>query len=220
MTSFEDEMRAEMAEMRIFMKQTGISRKIIVMASPNVQDNFRLQLFDPRKLVYENNKWTLNTCIGNALLREINPADLEGLSREKVVKMIRTMIRKYYRFMGYDSVALYSDSEVKNLQRKEKRRRKQQGDRESASFLQHVEKNVPEILDLEPIKPSDDPETRTQKKKAIQKLKEKFDYRLIVVDEFHNMVARKENTKKSAAKILTQIVRFCKFTRILLLSAT
>ena len=37
-------------EMREYMKQTGASKKIIIIASPNVQSNFKLQLFDERKL--------------------------------------------------------------------------------------------------------------------------------------------------------------------------
>ena len=37
-------------EMRDYLKQMGIVQRIIVVASPNVQDNFRLQLFDDRKL--------------------------------------------------------------------------------------------------------------------------------------------------------------------------
>ena len=35
-------------EMRDYMKQMGIMQQIIVIASPNVQENFRLQLFDER----------------------------------------------------------------------------------------------------------------------------------------------------------------------------
>ena len=37
-------------EMRDYLRQMGINKRIIVVASPNVQDNFRLQLFDERKL--------------------------------------------------------------------------------------------------------------------------------------------------------------------------
>ena len=37
-------------EMRDYMKQMGITQRIFVVASPNVQENFKLQLFDERKL--------------------------------------------------------------------------------------------------------------------------------------------------------------------------
>jgi len=36
-------------EQRDYLKQIGVSKRTIVVASPNVQDNFRLQLFDERK---------------------------------------------------------------------------------------------------------------------------------------------------------------------------
>ena len=208
-------------EMREYMKQTGVLKKIMIIASPNVQDNFRKQLFDASKLKQmKNGSWNLETCVGNRLVKEINPTNIKDLPRERVIKTIRALIKKYYRFMGYDSVALYSDSEIKHLQRKEDRKNRRDGKRGQHSFLEHIENDLPEILDLEPIRSSDDEVTIEQKKKVIAKIKEKFDYRLIVVDEFHNMIARKENTKKSAAKILLQIVRYCKYTRLILLSAT
>ena len=37
-------------EYRDYMKSFGIKKRIIIVASPNVQYNFRLQLFDERKL--------------------------------------------------------------------------------------------------------------------------------------------------------------------------
>jgi hypothetical protein len=37
-------------EMRDYMKQIGINKRIIIVASENVQDNFKSQLFDERKL--------------------------------------------------------------------------------------------------------------------------------------------------------------------------
>ena len=36
-------------EMRDYLRQMGINKRIIIVASPNVQDNFKLQLFDERK---------------------------------------------------------------------------------------------------------------------------------------------------------------------------
>ena len=88
-------------EMRAYMKQIGLTKKIIVVASPNVQDNFKLQLFDERRLeLLENGQWNLNTCVGPALLKEINPNNLRGLSRERIISQIKTIINTYYVFMG------------------------------------------------------------------------------------------------------------------------
>ena len=44
--------------------------------------------------------WNLNTCIGNALLHEINPTNLRGLTKEKISSQIRSLINNYYVFMG------------------------------------------------------------------------------------------------------------------------
>ena len=88
-------------EMRAYMKQLGLSKKIIIVASPNVQDNFKLQLFDERRLeLIGDNQWNLNTCVGPALLKEINPNNLRGLSRERIISQIKTIIQTYYVFMG------------------------------------------------------------------------------------------------------------------------
>jgi superfamily II DNA or RNA helicase len=94
-------------EMRSYMKQVGIRHKIIVVASPNVQANFRMQLFDERKLKEENGLWNLNTCIGSALIKEINPTSLKGVSRERVISQIRGIINTFYIFMGYIELANY-----------------------------------------------------------------------------------------------------------------
>ena len=73
-------------EMRDYLRQMGISKQIIIVASPNVQDNFRLQLFDERKLKEQDGIWTTKGCLGNKLLKEINPTGMKGLKRDKVIK--------------------------------------------------------------------------------------------------------------------------------------
>jgi hypothetical protein len=100
-------------EMRGFMKQVGLIQKILVVASPNVQQNFRLQLFDERKLKLENGLWNLNTCIGNNLLKEINPTSLQGILRERVIGEINSLINQYYKFVGYVELANYIKRTIK-----------------------------------------------------------------------------------------------------------
>ena len=63
-------------EMRSYMKQIGMRKQILIIASPNVQDNFRLQLFDESKLKFENGIWKMESCIGKKLLDEINPTNM------------------------------------------------------------------------------------------------------------------------------------------------
>uniref|UniRef100_A0A6C0B863 Helicase ATP-binding domain-containing protein n=1 Tax=viral metagenome TaxID=1070528 RepID=A0A6C0B863_9ZZZZ len=101
-------------EMRAYLKQVGVTQKIMIVASPNVQVNFRTQLFNDKKLKEINGLWNLDTCVGNLLLREINPTSLKGLTRERVVSEINGLIHQYYVFMGYGELANYI-SKVTNI---------------------------------------------------------------------------------------------------------
>jgi len=92
-------------EMRDYLKQMGITERIIVVAAPNVQDNFKLQLFDERKLKKIDGLWNLQACTGNKYLKEINPMNMKGLSKEKVVRQIRNIISSAYLFLGYTEFA-------------------------------------------------------------------------------------------------------------------
>jgi len=94
-------------EMRQYMKQVGIKQRIIVVASPNVQANFRLQLFDEKKLVKDGEIWKIQSCVGNALLKEINPTSMSGLSKDKIISNIKSIIKQSYLFMGYVEFANY-----------------------------------------------------------------------------------------------------------------
>lgn len=88
-------------EMRDYLKQMGINKRIVVVASPNVQDNFRLQLFDERNLKEIDGLWNIKSCTGNKFIREINPMSMKGLSKEKVVTQIKRIINNSYLFVGY-----------------------------------------------------------------------------------------------------------------------
>ena len=94
-------------EMRDYLKQLGIVQRIIIVASPNVQENFKLQLFDDRKLKEINGLWNIKSCTGNKYLREINPMAMKGLSKEKVILQINRLINNSYIFMGYIEFANY-----------------------------------------------------------------------------------------------------------------
>ena len=94
-------------EMRSYLKQVGIQKRIIIVASPNVQDNFRLQLFDQRKLKLIDGLWNIRACTGNNLIKEINPMNMKNMSKEKVISQINTLINTSYLFLGYDGFANY-----------------------------------------------------------------------------------------------------------------
>jgi len=92
-------------EMRDYLRQMGITQRIIVVASPNVQDNFKLQLFDDRKLELVDGLWSIRACTGNKFLKEINPMSMRGLSKERVISQIKSIIRASYLFLGYTEFA-------------------------------------------------------------------------------------------------------------------
>ncbi len=94
-------------EQRAYMKQVGIRQKIMVVASPNVQANFRLQLFDERRLTLVDGIWTIHSCIGDTLLKEVNPTNSKGITRERIISQIKSLINQYYLFMGYIELSNY-----------------------------------------------------------------------------------------------------------------
>jgi len=94
-------------EMRDYLSQIGMStsQKIIIVASPNVQNNFKLQLFDRRKLKLIDGIWNIRSCTGNKYIKEINPMNMKGMDEEKVIKEVKKIIRRSYLFLGYDQFA-------------------------------------------------------------------------------------------------------------------
>ena len=92
-------------DMRTYNKQIGNKKKIMIVASPNVQENYKLQLFDKRKLQKINGLWNIKSCTGNKFIKEVNPMNMIGLSEEKVVKQINKIIKQSYEFIGYTEFA-------------------------------------------------------------------------------------------------------------------
>ena len=100
-------------EMRDYLKQIDEPNKIIIVASPNVQENFKLQLFDENKLKSENGYWNINSCVGNKLLNEINPLNIKGFTKNQIIQYIKKIINKYYIFFGYTEFGNYISKKSK-----------------------------------------------------------------------------------------------------------
>ena len=88
-------------EMRSYMKQIGMNRRILVLASPNVIQNFKLQLFDESKLRFENGMWNIRSGIGNSILNEINPTSLKDMNKARLIANVHAIIKTFYDFQGY-----------------------------------------------------------------------------------------------------------------------
>lgn len=102
-------------EYRLHLKQyNNLNRKeIIIVANPNVQDNFKKQLFDESKLEEtDNGIFKLNTCIGNSLINEINPDQNIKLSKEQLSKQILKLRDNSYVFMGYQKFGKYIEKRI------------------------------------------------------------------------------------------------------------
>ena len=88
------------------------SKKIFVLLSPSLKDNFKKQLFNADKLgkfnfqrVGDLNKKEIPQCTGNDYLNEMEDIIIEN--NEDLQKKINRIINSYYTFMGYDSFANY-----------------------------------------------------------------------------------------------------------------
>ena len=178
-------------EMRTYMKQVGLKERILIVASPNVQGNFRQQLFDERKLEQIAHPtqpgeyiWNIQSCVGNSLLEEINPTGFQQLPREKVISNIMTVIQTYYEFMGYGQFANMMADKIgmvgaeQRISEKEKR-------------------------DLE-----------------IYHIRRAFSHRMVIIDEVHNIRLTEENANKTAAMLLMKVAKYAENLRLVLLSAT
>ena len=86
---------------RTYSKYIPNFKKILIIASPNVQDNFRLQLFNPSKLQKINNSWNITGCLGNSFIQELNVYQINNLSKEDLIAKIDKIINTYYDFTGY-----------------------------------------------------------------------------------------------------------------------
>jgi superfamily II DNA or RNA helicase/ferredoxin len=191
-------------EMRDYMKQMGITKRIIIVASENVQDNFKLQLFDERKLKEVNGIWTIRGCIGNKLLKEINPMNMP-IPKEKVISQIKNLINTYYIFLGYVQFANYIiktmnyEEEVKKKLEKKKMEKKP-GEKTKIQALKDIK------IELN--------------NRIIRRLRNEFNNRLIVIDEVHNIRKSDDNENKKVAINLEYLVKAAENMRFLLLSAT
>lgn len=212
-------------EMRDYMKQMGINQQIIVIASPNVQENFRLQLFDERELrEIEPGVWNIRACTGNKFIKEINPMNMKGLTRDKIVKQIRRLISSHYLFFGYNEFANYArthassvgisqdDAVIQEVRRKAGS--VAAGPSFGASIAKKGRKSAADLAKAA------DMETLAIETLSVTKLRKLFANTLIIIDEVHNIRITDDNRDKRVAKILFQIVQKVNNVRLLLLSGT
>jgi hypothetical protein len=170
-------------EMRDYMKQSGLTKRIIIVASENVQDNFKSQLFDERNLKLVNGIWNIKSCIGNKLIKEINPTNIKGVSKAKLISQIKNLINTYYLFMGYGQFANY-------------------------------------IIKTMNVEDGQDYKNKVLNTKIVNRLRNEFDERLIIIDEIHNIRIADDAENKKVAMYLDILVKSAMNMRFMFLSAT
>jgi hypothetical protein len=188
-------------EMREYLKNLGQNKRILVVASENVQNNFRTQMFDERRLKLVNDRWTISGYVANQLLKEVNPMNNPGISKEKIVSQVKALINRSYLFLGYGQLANYIIHTMgTNEMSKNDDRRLTKQDRTS---LREKEEEQFIISQL-----------------AKQRLKNEFQGRLIVIDEIHNIRKAEDAESKKVAIHLELLVKAVREMRLLFLSAT
>jgi len=98
--------------LRMYSKYIPNFKKILMVASPNVQENFKLQLFDPSKLTRQHGLWNLHGCVGNSILKELNIDDTQAMNREELIQRIKKIIKDNYSFIGYGSFANFIEKQL------------------------------------------------------------------------------------------------------------
>ncbi|NBV42516.1 hypothetical protein EBR96_07095, partial [bacterium] len=212
--------------MRDYMKQMGITQQIIVIASPNVQENFRLQLFDERELrEIEPGVWNIRACTGNKFIKEINPMNMKGLTRDNIIKQIRRLISSHYSFFGYNEFANYARTHASSVGVSQddvviqdvRRKGVKAAAAAAAAAAPSVRKGRKSAAE---IAKAADMETLAIETLSVVKLRKLFANTLIIIDEVHNIRITDDNRDKRVAKILFQIVQKVNNVRLLLLSGT
>lgn len=178
-------------EMRNYIKQYGIQKKIMIIASPNVQENFKKQLFNPDKLEKVNSHWNIRSCVGKSLLNEVNPLNNSNVNKKTLINEIKQIIKTNYIFMGYTEFANYINNILQKIDNI-----KADDEHELKTKISYQDKYKQYIL------------------------KKEFSNRLIVIDEVHNIRISGDNINKKIAENLYEIVKNTDNLKLLLLSAT
>jgi len=192
-------------ETREYLKMSGISQRIIIVASPSVQENFKLQLFDERKLELVNGLWEINNCAGNNFLKEINMLR-NDVSREKVIKIVNNTINNYYLFMGYIEFANLI-SKKSNINKQNKSKKTGNPDKMDVGEESHSRFGI---------------EGKSRENILIKnRLQKFFGNRLIIIDEIHNIrESGNDNANKLVSKQLYKLVKYVDNMKLVVMSAT
>lgn len=212
-------------EMRDYMKQTGISQRILIVASGNVQDNFKLQLFDERKLMQnKDGSWYINSCVGSKILSEINPTNSQ-MEKAKILSQANTIINNNYAFLGYLQFANFIEKKTKMFKVGDKVVSKKGGQKGQRGKVVKVGPKEGQLMVTWENGQTDEQSNTTIEYESMTRdkviaeqelIKKHFNDRLVIIDEVHNCT--KES--KTLSKQLKKLAKYADNLRFVLLSAT
>jgi hypothetical protein len=97
-------------------------KKVLVIANPSVQDNFKAQIFDITRVTIDADGLTLSKqCTGRRYLDMIQRSQSEPLrytdkaSQQRITVLANKLISEFYEFTGYASLANIIDNKVLNF---------------------------------------------------------------------------------------------------------
>lgn len=85
-----------------YMISINQKRKIIIVCSPNIRENFKKQIFNEQKLNDIN--WMLNSCVGDDLMKIVNPS-FSLKNKDKIKEKVNAFIDEWFIFMGYKGLS-------------------------------------------------------------------------------------------------------------------
>jgi superfamily II DNA or RNA helicase len=100
-------------------------KKVLVLSSPSVQQNFKTQIFDVTRVTDDHGLLRSQQCTGRRYLEMLERAQTENLrwenpeSREKLKQIIGRMINDFYDFRGYGEFANEIDLQANTKTKKE-----------------------------------------------------------------------------------------------------
>ena len=95
------------------LASVGIPRRTFIVAAPNLQAQFKANLFDADKLTQQNGVWTMPGCVAPELLREALPDPRTVEPKETIVRRLEQAVARRYAFVGPDQLANMVDKVLK-----------------------------------------------------------------------------------------------------------
>ena len=90
-----------------------IGKKIIVLLSPSIKDNFKRKIFNIDKMDLNNLDLDIPQCTGKSYLKDLDLSFVND--KNQVKRKINKAINKYYQFFGYDEFAYYVEKLEDNI---------------------------------------------------------------------------------------------------------